>query len=81
MKDVFVPRTVFVTESASQYPACDKMIDAFRKAGSDIIRGNPRLPRGLSPSAKYVRAKSLSLIHISGWIAPWPVYILACLSS
>jgi spore photoproduct lyase len=58
MKDVFVPRTVFVTESASQYPACDKMIDAFRKAGSDIIRGNPRLPRGLSPSAKYVRAKS-----------------------
>ncbi len=62
MNEIFVPRTVFVTESALRYDACEKMVSEFRKAGSDIIRGNPRLPRGLGPRAKYLRAKSIVVL-------------------
>lgn len=62
MRYLFVPRTVFVAESAIGYDACEKMIDAFRKAGSTIVKGRPRLPRGLGPRAKYVKAKSIVVL-------------------
>ncbi|MGI6162896.1 MAG: spore photoproduct lyase family protein [Bacillota bacterium] len=62
MNGIFVPRTVFVTESALRYDACERIIAEFRKAGSDIVRGNPRLPTGLGPRARYVRAKSIVVL-------------------
>lgn len=62
MSDIFVPKVVFVTKSAISYEACEKLVDAFREAGSIIIRGSPRLPRGLDPRSKYVRAKSIVVL-------------------
>ena len=62
MGHIFVPKMVFVNESAIGYDACEKMIAAFRKAGSTIVKGRPRLPRGLGPRLKYVRAKAIVVL-------------------
>jgi len=59
---VFVPKTVFVTPKALEYPDTPRILDAFRRAGSVIVRGSPRLPRDLTAAAKYARAKTMVVL-------------------
>ena len=61
---VFVPQTVFVTPKALEYPDTPRMLEAFRRAGSVILRGSPRLPRGLTAAARYARAKTVVVLTV-----------------
>lgn len=64
MASVFVPKTVFVTPKALEYPDTPRMLEAFRRAGSVIVRGSPRLPRGLAAAARYARAKTIVVLTV-----------------
>lgn len=64
MASVFVPKTVFVTPKALEYPDTSRILDAFRRAGSVIVRGSPRLPRNLTAAARYARAKTIVVLGV-----------------
>jgi len=64
MSRPFVPRTVYVTDKALKYGDAARIAEAFRQAGSTIVRGTPRLPRHLTPAARYARAKSIVVLTV-----------------
>lgn len=58
----FVPKTVYVTDKALKYPETARITEAFRRAGSAVVRGTPRLPRDLTPAARFARAKTVVVL-------------------
>jgi len=63
---VFVPRIVYVTDKAVKHKDAPRIAEAFRRAGSTIVRGAPRLPRDLTAAARYARAKTVVVLTERG---------------